>query len=296
MAQKRKLPEMFNGLDDTQKLFDDDPEERYPVETAESPEDEEEYRQWLEEGINAQKGYGKKNSDRAEVTKEDWEGYYNSVDYSYQKQSDLTADMIAKLKEKDNQRAERDHMLLSMMPMGFKGESPDHSFDQLMSVVAYVFAFLVGAAICHPFKATPAEICLIGSITGTLGTFVKLNGAERYPASEAIPMLMLPAWIFVYVLFMLAAGLVGIENALPVRLVFYVLFMVFICLRFMNEYRYDKKMMKTKIIVNAIKMLLIILLPPALLILKFALTQSAAEQGLMAAVDMEGAELLFRLF
>lgn len=297
MANRKDITAMFNGLEGTEDLFKDELPDELSLEAAEvQPEmNEDEYKKWLEEGIKSQKGYGSKGELEGTISEEEFQNYYKSTDYSYQMQCDTTAQMISALKEKDNQKAERDHLILSALPMGFKADKKDYIFDQLMSVVAYLFSFMIGVAIGAPLGASAGEMFLLGSIMGIIGTFIKFNGVQNYPIEETIPTLLLPGWIAVYMLFMWVGQLIGIAYASPVRIAFYIVFLIYIIFHFDREYKYDSKMARTLIIKYAVIMMLIIFVPVILMTIKDMLQRSAIEEHLIPG-NNNPVELLFLLY
>lgn len=297
MANRKDMTTMFNGLEGTEDLFKDELDDELSPESADvQPElDEEEYKKWLEEGIKSQKGYGSKEKLQGTISEKEFSEYYKSTDYSYQRQSDTTAQMIQNLKEKDNQIAERDHMLLSVLPGGYRAERTDYIFDVFMSAVAYVFSFLMGVAIGAPLGASPCEMYLLGSITGIIGTFIKLNGIQHYTYEETFSMLIIPEWLAVHMLFMWVAQLIGLVYASPARIAFYIVYIIFIIRHFDSEYKYDSKMARTKIIKYSVLMLLLMYVPCILLTIKEFIQRSAIEEHLIPG-NNNPIELLFLLY
>lgn len=264
MAKDRKKLEMFNGLEDGAILFDDDLDLEDKELTRDDNGmlvDEEVYKQWLEEGIKQQKGYGTKDSYEGEIPEDDGQSYYNSYRFQDQVRSDTTEAMIVRLKERDNRNAQRDRIIAYSLPMGHKVLAPGDKFGLIVRLIVFGFSYFIGIAIGAMFHLEGMDRILFGGIGLYIGTIIKNNGIDGYTLSDSIARSKFELSVLIYITVLWVCGLIGVSIMLPVYIVYFIIFVFAAVFHFHNEYGYDKKMIYYKTLVASGFMLLIIVVP-----------------------------------
>ncbi len=272
MANDRKKLEMFNGLEDGAILFDDDLDLEDKELTRDDNGmlvDEEVYKQWLEEGIKQQKGYGTKDSYEGEIPEDDGQSYYNSYRYREHIRSDTTEAMIVRLKERDNRVAQRDRIIAYSLPMGHKVLPPGDNMELLGKLIVFVFSYFIGTAVGAMFHLEGMDRTLFGGIGLYIGTIIKNNGIDGYTLSDSIARSKFNLCVLIYIAVLWVCKMIGVEILLPVYLVYFIFFVFAAVFHFRKEYTFDKKMIFYKTLAASCSMLLVIVVP---IILNFITT------------------------
>ena len=165
---------ILTGLDDA-PLFDDE-EEQQPEQTYEFDYDEF-MRERAAQGLTDPPGYGKKTSFQGEIPKDDGDSYYKTTSYTYQKQSDETAEMIARLKERDEHNKLRDDRIISIVKIT---AAQDLFFALFPIVMWYLASFGAGFGIAWAARLRGMDPILVGCLIGALTSVLRYNAEEAY--------------------------------------------------------------------------------------------------------------------